>query len=106
MRHCYATNWKAGSQRTIAHELLEGFLLLLALRFDFLLHVLQKGDDPADRVLERVGLKPGLWMPGPRFQISSFALTLFRAFDFVCPFARSPFFGPLARFPAGKRFFQ
>ena len=43
---------------------------------------------------------------GPRFQIWSFALTLFRAFDFVCPFARSPFFGPFARFPAGKRFFQ
>ena len=42
---------------------------------------------------------------GLRFQILSFALTLFRAFDFVCQFARSPFFGPFARFPAGKRFF-
>jgi len=41
---------------------------------------------------------------GLRFQIWSFAFTLFRAFDFVCPFARSPFFGPFARFPAGKRF--
>ena len=41
-----------------------------------------------------------------RFQIRSFALPPFRAFDFVCPFARSPFFGPLSRFPAGKRFFQ
>ena len=53
----------------------------------------------------RVGLCVGLTWP-TRFQIWSFALTLFRAFDFVCPFARSPFFGPFARFPTGKRFFQ
>merc|ERR1719453_2832059 len=35
---------------TIAHELLEGLLLLLALRLDFLLHLLQERDDPTDRI--------------------------------------------------------
>ena len=52
------------------------------------------------------GLRVGLYRPGLRFQIWSFALILFRTFDFVCPFAPSPFFGPFARFPAGKRLFQ
>merc|ERR1719248_31001 len=36
---------------TVAHELVESLLLLLTLGLDLLLHVLQQGDDPPDRVL-------------------------------------------------------
>merc|ERR1719324_60334 len=35
---------------TIAHELLEGLLLLLTLRLDFLQHLLQERADPTDRI--------------------------------------------------------
>ena len=42
--------------------------------------------------------------PGLRFQIWSFALTLFPAFDFVFPFSPFSLFRAVFPFPPGKRF--
>ena len=43
-------------------------------------------------------------LPGLRFQIWSFALTLFPAFDFVFPFSPFSLFRAVFPFPPGKRF--
>merc|ERR1719243_93987 len=52
LRSCLGARLHAiGIAVTVAHELVESLLLLLTLGLDLLLHVLQQGDDPPDRVL-------------------------------------------------------
>merc|ERR1719482_625804 len=52
LRPCIGARLHAiGIAVTVAHELVESLLLLLTLGLDLLLHVLQQGDDPPDRVL-------------------------------------------------------